>query len=143
MMPLFPKEPKPQNSGRAPLFDRLCGSDMWLNEAETKRSIAQEIRRILSARSMSNTWRKNPGRGTRVMAWNELLTHDPKADKYIIEREITRRIQRLEPRLNNIKIALKKHSHERYIVSIQGMFRVTPQHPPSSFSTTIDYTPTS
>lgn len=141
MMPLFPTEPKPRNSGRAPLFDRLCGSTMWLDEADVKRSIARELRRILSARSMHNTWRKNPERGTRVMGWNELLTRDPQADKFVIEREITRRIQHLEPRLHNIKVALMKHSYQRYVVNIQGAFRVTPQHPPSSFSTTIDYTP--
>ena len=140
-MPLFPIEPKPRNSSRAPLFDRLCGSTMWLDESDVKRSIARELRRIMSARTMPEEWRRNPSRGTRVMAWNELLTRDPQSDKFMIEREITRRINRLEPRLSEVAVELIKHSHRRYVVHIEGIFRVSPQHPPSSFETTVDYAP--
>lgn len=141
MMPLFPSEPKPRNSGRAPLFDRLCGSPMWLDEKDVKRSIARELKRILSARSTSPEWRSNPERGTRVMGWDELLTRDPIAEGFIIEREMTRRINRLEPRLTDVSVELIKHSPKRYVVGVQGTFRVSPQHPPSSFVTTVDYVP--
>lgn len=141
MMPLFPSEPKPRHAARAPLFDRLCGSTMWLDEGDVRHSIANELRRIMSARSMPEEWRKNPKRGTRVMGWDELLTRDPQSDKFIIEREMTRRIARLEPRLHAVTVELIKHSHRRYFVRIHGEFRVTPQHPPSSFATTVEYIP--
>lgn len=141
MMPLFPKEPQPRHNSRAPLFDRLCGSTMWLDETDTRRSIARELKRILSARTSSEEWRKNPSRGTRVMAWSELLTKDPLADKFIIEREITRRINRLEPRLSEVEAELIKHSHARYLVKVHGKFRVSPRHPTSTFETVVEYTP--
>lgn len=141
MMPLFPKEPKPRNSGRSPLFDRLCGSSAWLDETDVRRSIARELRRILSSRTVTPEWRQSPARGMRVMAWNELLTRDPKSEAFIIEREIRRRVERLEPRLQDVAVELVKHGHKRYVVRVDGKFRVSPQHPPSRFQTTVDYMP--
>lgn len=141
MMPLFPKEPMPRHSARSPLFDRLCGSPTWLDEEDVRHSIARELNRILSARVTTSEGRGNPERGTRVMGWNELLTRDPHSEAFIIEREIRRRIERLEPRLNGIEVSLVRHGFKRYVVRVEGQFRVTPQHPPSSFQTTVDYTP--
>lgn len=141
MMPLFPKEPKPRHSGRSPLFDRLCGSPAWLDETDVRHSIARELRRILSSRTTTPEWRRHSERGMRVMGWSELLTRDPNSEAFIIEREIRRRIERLEPRLNNVEVSLVKHGHKRYVVRVEGRFRVTPQHPPSNFHTMVDYMP--
>lgn len=138
MMPLFPKEPKPQPSGRAPLFERLSGAPKWFDEDGVRRSIGRELRRILNSRAMVESARRSSGRGMRVMGWSEIMTRNPIADAYIIEREVKKRIAILEPRLEKVSVELIQRG-KRFVVHITGNFRLKNQHPPIRFQSAIPY----
>lgn len=135
MTPLFPKEPRIESGGRAPLFERLCGESAWLNEGQMRLSIEREIERILNIRAAKQGFYNTIG--VLGESWSEILTCDPLAEKHRIEREVEKRIELLEPRLDDVNVLLEDNDDNDFMLHIEGTFQISKHHPPVVFVTSV------